>query len=233
MPEMLSLEVDPREVVGKKVEALRRAGVVPGVVYGHHAEACRVQIDERELGRFLAQLSASSLIQLEVRGEETPRPALIRDVQRHVLTQRVQHVDFLQVDLSEKVRVDVPIILEGEAPATLPEAFEVEEDGTTLRASLLQVLDSLDVECLPTDIPTGIHVDVSGMASVDDLITVADLQVPPDITVNDNADQVVVRVLVERLEEEGADEEEETTEVEVITATEAQRRAQEREEEED
>ncbi len=131
MPEMLSLAVDPREIVGKKVEALRRAGVVPGVVYGHRSEACRVQMDERELGRFLARLSASSLIQLEVRGEDAPRPALIRDVQRHVLTQRVQHVDFLQVDLTERVRVDVPIVLIGEAPATLPEAAVVEEDGTT------------------------------------------------------------------------------------------------------
>ncbi len=228
MPEMLSLQVDPREIVGKKVEALRRAGVVPGVVYGHHAEACRVQIDERELGRFLSQLSASSLIQLVVSGEEAPRPALIRDVQRHVLTQRVQHVDFLQVDLSEKVRVSVPIVVVGEAPATLPEAAVVEEDGTTLQASLAQLLDSLDVECLPADIPTQITVDVSGMTGVHDLITVADLQVPESVTVHTEADHVVVRVLVERIGE-AEEEETETTEVEVITAVEAQRRAQERE----
>ncbi len=87
------------------------------------------------------------------------------------------------------------------------------------------------MECLPTDIPTGISVDVSGMTSVHDLITVADLQLSSGITVHTDSTQVVVRVLVERLEEEGAEDEEGPTEVEVITATEAQRRAREREEE--
>lgn len=228
MPEMLSLAVDPREVVGKKVKALRRAGVVPGVVYGHHAETCRVQMDERELGRFLSQLSASSLIQLVVRGEDAPRPALIRDVQRHVLTQSIQHVDFLQVDLSEKVRVEVPIVTIGEAPITLPEATVVEEDGTTIQSVLIQELESLEVECLPTEIPTGIQVDVSGMTSAHDVITVADLQVPEAVTIHNDPEQVVVRILVERIGEE-EEEEEETTEVEVISATEAERRARERE----
>jgi len=232
MPEMLSLEVDPREVVGKQVKALRRAGVVPGVVYGHHAETCRVQMDERELGRFLAQLSASSLIQVVVRGESGPRPALIRDVQRHVLTQRIQHVDFLQVDLSERVRVDVPIVTTGEAPVTLPENAVTEEDGTTLQAILVQELDSLEVECLPTEIPTGIHVDVSGMAGVHDVITVADLQVPDGVIVHTDPEHVVVRILVERLGEE-EETEEATGEVEVITATEAERRAREREQDKD
>jgi len=232
MPEMLSLEVGPREVVGKKVKALRRAGVVPGVVYGHHAETCRVQMDERELGRFLSRLSASSLIQVVVQGEDSPRPALIRDVQRHVLTQRIQHVDFLQVDLTEQVRIDVPIVSVGEAPVALPEAAVTSEDGTTLVASLIQELDSLEVECLPTDIPTGFSVDVSGMASVHDVITVADLQVPEGVTVHNDPEHVVFRILVERFGEEEEDEDE-IAEVEVITASEAERRAEEREEEEE
>jgi large subunit ribosomal protein L25 len=213
MPQMLSIDVQTRQTTGKKVALLRRDGVVPGVVYGHGVAAQPVQVTERALDRFLAQLSASSLISVQVQGEEAPRAAIIRAVQRHPITQRVRHFDFMQVSLSEAIRMDVPIVLAGESPAVV--------DG---RGVLLQGLSALEVECLPMAIPGSIVVDISGLNNVDDMITVADLQVPEGVEVHSPADQMVVRIIAERATEEEAVAVEEPQEVEVIT----EKRTQER-----
>ncbi|NPV07504.1 MAG: 50S ribosomal protein L25 [Anaerolineae bacterium] len=226
MPEMLSLEVEPREVVGKKVKALRRDGIVPGVVYGHRAEVRAVQVDEHTLGRFLSRASASSLIEVAIRGEDAPRPAIIRDVQRHVLTQRVEHIDFLQVDLTERVRISVPLVLVGEAPAALPQAAVGDEEAPP-PGVVIQGLDALEVECLPTDIPTEIEVDVTSLAHLNDSIHVRDLAVPEGVEVITPAEAMVARVVAERPEEEeevGEGLLPELEEVEVISADRAEAR---------
>ncbi|MGI6209421.1 MAG: 50S ribosomal protein L25 [Anaerolineae bacterium] len=231
MPEMLTLEVEPREVVGKKVKTLRRDGIVPGVVYGHKAEPRPVQVDEHSLGRFLSQVSASSLIQVRIQGETALRPAIIREVRRHVLTQRLEHIDLLQVDLTEKVRVSVPIVLVGEAPATTADGAAAEE-GEGGPGTLLQGLDALEIESLPGDIPTEIQVDVSGLVRISDAIHVRDVVVPEGVTVLSPEDAVVARVAAERAEEEAEEELfPEVTEVKVITAEEAEARHARREEE--
>lgn len=218
MPEMLSIDVQSRQLTGKKVEVLRRGGVVPGVVYGHGVETQPVQVEERFLDRFLARLSASSLISVQVAGEEGARTAVIRDIQRHPITQRVRHFDFMQVSLTESIRVDVPIVLVGESPAVV--------EG---RGVLLQGQPTLDVECLPMALPESITVDISGLANVDDQIDVADLTVPEGVEIHAPGDQMVVRIIAERLAEEEAVEVEEAPEVEVI----AEKRTQDRRRTED
>lgn len=222
MPEMLSIDVQPRQLVGKQVEQLRRSGVVPGVVYGHGVAPASVQVEERALDRFLAQLSASSLISVRITGEGSPRTAIIREVQRHPITRRVRHFDFMQVSLTEAIRVDVPIVLSGEAPAVV--------DG---RGVLTQGLTALEVQCLPMALPESITVDISGLREVDDQISVGDLVVPEGVEVHSPADQMVVRIIAERAaeEEEGAAEAAETPEVEVLSEkrTQERRRAEEEE----
>jgi len=214
MPEIPSLEVQTRAVTGKKVSRLRRASVIPGVVYGRGAELQSVQVDGRLLDRFLAQLSASSLINVSVVGELSPRPAIIREVQRNPLTNRVEHIDFMQVSLKERIRASVPVVFRGEPVAV-----------TEGRGILVEGLSSLDVECLPTELPEEIGVDV-GRLDVDGVITVSDLKVPEGVTVHTSADHVVVRVIARRevVEEEVAPEATETQEVEVIVERKAQER---------
>lgn len=201
MPEMLSIEVQPRTVSGKKVKSLRRQGVVPGVIYGHDVSLRAVQMEERGVDRFLARLGGSSLFSVRVSGEDAPRPAIIRAVQRDILTQRVTHVDFLQVSLSERIRSHVPVVFVGEAPAVSAGVGEV-----------VHGIPSLEVECLPTELPSAITVDISGLAQVDDTITVGDLQLPAGVVVHAAAEQMVARVVAERAIEE------EETPVEVVEA---------------
>jgi len=191
MPELVEVNAEPREVVGKKVKALRNAGKVPGIIYGVHAVPQPIQIDERALGRFLAHSGGSALLNINVRGEASPRPAIIRDAQRDPITQRLLHIDFLQVSLTEKVATSVPVVLVGEAPAV------VEGHGT-----LIQGITSVNIECLPTDIPDEIAVDVSGLAEVDQSITVGDIAPPEGVEIQDPPEQMVVRVVLEREEEE-------------------------------
>jgi len=215
MPEILSLDVQPRAVTGKKVSKLRRTNVVPGVVYGHGVEPAPVQVDERSLDRFLARLSASSLINVVIAGESAPRPAIIREVQRNPLNHRVEHIDFLQVSLKERIRTDVPIVFRGESPAVV--------DGSGL---LVEGISAIEVECLPTELPEEIVVDLSRLASVDDALTVADLEIPAGVTVHTEPDHLVARIIARRevAEEEVAPEAAAAPEVEVI----AERKAEER-----
>lgn len=225
MPEMLSIEVLPRTLTGKKVKTLRQQGVVPGVIYGHGVSLQPVQVGERELTRFLARISASSLINVQVAGESLPRLAIIREIQRDVLTQKVTHFDFLQVSLSERMRAAVPIVLVGTSPAVT--------DG---QGVLLQGLSSLEVECLPTELPEEIRADISGLVSVDDQITVADLVIADGIAVHTPPDHMVARVIAEKAiaeeEVEALPELPEEQEVEVITERKAKERRERAEQEE-
>jgi large subunit ribosomal protein L25 len=215
MPEILSIDVQPRTVTGKKVSKLRRANVIPGVVYGHGAELAPVQVDERSLDRFLARLSASSLINVVVAGEEAARPAIIREVQRNPLNHRVEHIDFLEVSLKERIRADVPITFSGESPAVV--------DGSGV---LVEGLSTVEVECLPMELPQEIVVDLSKLANIDDVLTVGGLQVPEGVTVHTPADHLVARIIARReiVEEEVVAEAPGTPEVEVI----AERKVEER-----
>ena len=222
MPEMLSLDVQVRTLTGKKVKTLRRGGVVPGVIYGHGASLQPVQVEERGLSRFLAQISASSLINVQVAGEAAARPAIIRDVQRDVLTQKVTHFDFMQVSLLEKIRTAVPVVFFGTAPAVT--------EGVGM---LLQGLASLEVECLPMELPEEIRVDVSGLAHVDDQITVADLVVADGVTVHTPPSYMVARINAERAAEEAAVVAPELVEPQLEVEIISERRAKERRERDD
>lgn len=216
MPEMLSIELLPREVTGKKVKVLRRGGVIPGVIYGHGAKLQPVQVEERILSRFLLGISASSLFQAQVTGEEAARPVIVREVQRDPITQRPTHFDLLEVSLTETLRADVPVVLVGQSPAA--------EEGEGV---VIQGVTTIEVECLPMVLPEHFEVDISTLAHLDDMITIGDLVAPEGVEILSDPEQMVVRVIAERAEEVEVEEGlgfEETQEVEVI----AERRAQER-----
>jgi len=186
------LDVSPRQVLGKKVKRLRWQGLTPANIYGHRVESKAIQVPSEELRRVLQTVGRSEIIYLRLDGEE-PRPVFIRAVQRDPLTDGILHVDFYQISLLEKVRLDVPLHLVGEAPT-------VKQFGGTL----LHSLDYVTVEALPTDIPSHIEVDVASLEEIGQTLHIRDLPVPPNVTVLTDPDLVVAKVVapaVERVEE--------------------------------
>jgi len=176
------LAVRPREVLGKKVKLLRRQAITPANIYGHRVQSTAIEVSTDELKHVLRTAGRNEIVYLRLDAEE-PRPTFIRAVQRNPVTDVILHVDFYQISLKEKVRLEVRLQLVGEAPA-------VDLFGGTL----LHSLDGIAVEGLPTDIPSLIEVDVSGRAEIGDSLHVRDLPIPPNVTVFTDPELVVASV---------------------------------------
>ena len=197
------LRVEPRQVTGKKVKALRRSGITPGNVYGHGMESTAVQAPTVDLTHLLRTMSRNQLVDLKLDGDS--RTVVIRDVQRNPLNGRVLHVDFFRVSMTEKMRADVPVILHGTSPAV-----------SDLQGVLLQTVDMIHVEALPQDIPAQFDVDVGVLTELEQGIHVRDLRVDETrVTLMSDPDIVVVRVASPRLMTE---EEEQAAEAEAAAA---------------
>jgi large subunit ribosomal protein L25 len=206
--EQIELKTQKREVLGKKVQSLRREGLIPAVLYGHETDSISLQVEERELNRVLAQAGEHRLIALKIGRARQPQMALTRDVQWDVITGRPLHVDFYAVVMTEKITTAVPLVLVGEAPAA-------DRAGVIL----LQGLDEVEIECLPGDLIEAIEVDVGELEEVDQAISIGDLRLPPTVDILTDPEEIVARVAWAAAEE--VEEEEEVVpvmpeEVEVI-----------------
>jgi len=201
MAETITLKASARTAVRRGVGALRRAGLVPGIVYGRHVDPVCIQIDARELLAVLRTAGRNRLITLNIDGAD--KMVLAREVQRDPIRGAIKHVDFYQVSMTDKINADVAIEHVGES-ADMKSGLGV----------LLQEMNTVAIRCLPTDLMERITVDVSNL-KVDDSIYVRDLPVPPGIEVMDDPDAVVIRLtrFVEEKVEEVAGE---AGEVEVI-----------------
>ena len=189
----VELSVAPRGVLGKKVKRLRREGVIPANVYGFAQHSIAIQVPRDDLVHLLRTAGRKDIVYLRLDGDE-PRPTFIRQVQRNPVSDAIIHVDFYQISLQKRVRMDVGVTLVGTAPA------EQTHGGT-----LLHSLDHITVEGLPMDIPSVIEVDVSGLTEIDQAIHVAELRVPEGIAILTDSEQVVAKVAppqVEKVEEE-------------------------------
>ena len=187
----VKLAVDPRVVTGKKVKALRREGIIPAHLYGRDTESLAVQASEQSMLNLLRSAGGNAIIDLQINGEDAPRPVVLRGVQRHPVTGDLVHIDFFQISLTETLHSEVPLVLTGEAPAVSV------YDGV-----LLQSLAHVTVEALPGDIPEQIEVDVSGLEELDSSIFLRDLAFPPNVEVIADLDQVVAKVAPPRLQAE-------------------------------
>ncbi len=178
-----------REILGKKVRFLRRQGITPVHLFGHNVESVALQCDTAQLKRVLAQTGRTRLISLKVDEAKKPRNVVVREVQREPSTRELLHVDFYQVSMAEKIRVEVPIVSIGEAPALkLKENF------------LLQELNSLSVECLPGEIPNRVDIDLTSLTEVGRAIHVKDIMLDEEGTILNNPEQLVVKVSARRIE---------------------------------
>ncbi len=214
----VELNVSPRPILGKKVKRLRREGIIPANVYGHALDSVAIQVPRDDLVRVIRTAGRNEIIYLRLDGEE-PRPTFVRQIQRNPVTDAILHVDFYQISLREKVRMEVPVALVGTAPAE-----------QTYGGTLLHSLDSITVEGLPTDIPSVIEVEVSGLEEIDAAIHVSELNVPDEVTVLSDPEVVVAKIApphVEKEVEEEVEEEEEAAEEEAAEEEGAEKEAAE------
>ena len=187
----LELTLAAREALGKANRRLRRTGVVPGVVFGKDQASTPVQVDAKEFDTLYRAAGRTSVIKLHLPGSSRSTSGLIKSVQRHPLSGSALHVDFLVVNLTQEMELDVPLVFVGEAPA-------VEATGGTLLHNLSQV----HVKALPSDIPHEITVDVSTLVTLDLAIHVRDLNLNRDaVHVLTDPDTLVATVVPPRVEE--------------------------------
>ena len=177
--EKVVLQATKRDVTGKQVGALRRAGKLPAVIYGRRTEPVNIVLDAHSATLALGKVGSSTLVTIAVDGKEYP--ALVREKQRNYIKGSLIHVDFLAVSLTEKIRAEVRIELTGVSPAV-----------KDFNAVLVTGLHTLSVECLPTDLPDHVAVDISSLAEVGDGIHVKDVIVPENVRVLDDPDEMVV-----------------------------------------
>lgn len=180
--EQVVIEAQERKVTGKKVAHLRRQGILPGVIYGRHLDKpLTIQMDFHSTSLLASKLSSSTLVTLNLEGKKFN--AILRDRQRDVIFGRLTHLDFQAVAMDEVLRTTVRIELVGEAPIL-----------KTVDAVINQGLNSLEIESLPQDMPERIEVDLSGIETIDNVITVADLKLGEKVTVLTDLNEVIVSV---------------------------------------
>jgi len=202
--EQIELTVQKRSLVGKKTKRLRRSGLIPAILYGPRTEPSPLQVKERDLRLALDRAGTNHLIVLTLDEADEPRMTLAREVQRDVVTHSLLHVDFYEVVMTEKITADIPVTLVGESPIVARNA-----------GLLVRGIDSVQVQCLPSQLLESIVVDVSVLQELEQAVLVEDLEVDEFIEILTNPEEVLVKVLPLRLEELVA-EEVEAAEVEVI-----------------
>jgi large subunit ribosomal protein L25 len=177
-------------VLGKKARFLRRQGITPAHLYGHGIESLALQCDTDELVNLVAHAGKTRLVNLEVDGEKS-KTTFVREIQRDAITRELLHIDFYQVRRTEKIAVDVPIVLVGEAPA-------LKSKGRML----VHGINSLSIECLPANVPPQIDIDITGLEEVEQAVHVKDIILDPEITVHADPEQLVVKISEVMVKEE-------------------------------
>lgn len=180
-----------RERMKKKVELVRRAGLVPGVLYGPAVSGTQpVSVVEREFDRVYRHAGASTLVDLVVEDGPT-RPVLIHDVQYDAMRRVPLHIDFLALDMKVELTLPVPLHLRGEAPAV-----------QIHNGILTQLFTELEVRCLPDNIPHAIEVDISALTEIGAQLTAAELPLPAGVVLMSPPDELILKIEAPAVSEE-------------------------------
>lgn len=193
--ERVSLEAKRRGDIGTdRVRKLRQQGLVPAVVYGRGREPMPVIVEGKALRASLhTHAGLNVLIDLSiVDGSRSAETVMVREIQRGMFKRDIIHVDFHTIDLSEKVEAHVPLVFTGQAKGVV-------DDGGVLEIQLREVV----VECLPTQIPESIEIDISALG-VGDSLHVSDIKLPSEVTLVTSAEGAVATVVMPKEIEEVA-----------------------------
>jgi len=198
----------------KSTKEIRKENLIPAVVYGKNFKNVNLALNEIAFNRIYKEAGSSNLIDLNL-GQENIK-VLVHDIQRHPVTDQILHVDFLKIDMKEKIKTEIPLEFVGET------ALVIEQEG-----SLITNKDSVEAECLPNDLVDHIKVDISVLTEFDQNIKVSDIRAPQGIEILDDPEEVVVLVQPPRSDEELEALEEEV--VENVEAVEVEEKGKEEE----
>ncbi len=185
----ITLTARPRKALGKNVNDVRRAGSIPGILYGHAVKNQPIECTVQEFHKVYVKAGESSVVELTL--EEKTIPVLIHAIAFEPVTGNYDHIDFLALDMSKEVTTHVPVRTVGEAPG-------VKELGGVL----VHNRDSLTIKCLPKNLPQAIEVDLSSLKNFHDTVTVATLKMATGVTILENPTEIVVSLQPPRKEEE-------------------------------
>ncbi len=191
------LKAEKRDTTGKgAARKLRGSGRIPAVLYGHGEETRSLSVDAHELEMLMQRVHIeNTIVQLQISGERAAVKALAREVQRHPHRPVILHVDFYQIHAGEKVTVEIPIRLIGQAP------------GVKTGGLMQHALTEMEVRCLPDDIPEYLEADVSAM-EIGDSLHVSDVKLPAGVEAVQDADRTICSVIPPQagIAEPGAEE---------------------------
>jgi large subunit ribosomal protein L25 len=191
--EKILLEAQARIAGSKRAAKLRATGQVPAVLYGHGTESEALSLPAKDLERAYHLAGGNKILSLKI-GDARAKNVLITDVQQEAVKGTLTHADFYVVRMDEELHAEIPLHFTGESTAVY------QGEG-----SLMKNLESLEVACLPGDLPESIEVDISVLDDFDKTITVADLKVPQGVKLLiEDADTLVVKVEPPRSDEEMA-----------------------------
>lgn len=190
--EEIIIKAEKRTIKGKQVSQLRRAGILPGVIYGHKVETQAIQMDRHSVSLQMSNITPTTLVTIDVSGDKVK--AFVRDRQRDVMHGYLTHLDFLAVSMTEKMRAAVSLELTGEAPVLDNPIYLLNHS-----------LNEIEIECFPQDMPERVMVDVSGIKTAEDVITIADLNLGENVTILTDYAEVIVSVGYIAAEEAGVD----------------------------
>lgn len=203
--EKLELKAEKRTLFGKKAKKLRTQGLLLANIFGKGRESQAVMVRLQDFLNIYKKAHTTRLVNVVL--ENNIYPILIKNVQKNFISNLPFHADFRQVDLKEKTQTEVPVVLVGE--------LDVIKSG---EADALLLSNKITVECLPTDIPENITVDISKLSGVGAEVLVKDLQKIPNVTFMDEQEKVVVQIAAAKKEEIVAPSaEEKVVEAEVTT----------------
>jgi large subunit ribosomal protein L25 len=189
--EKVILTATKRTIIGKQVSQLRRAGQLPGVIYGHNFEPTIITLDARNAGRVIPHLTPSSIVIIDLEG--TQIPALVREKQKNYIKGTYTHIDFQAISLTEAIRAKVSLHFHGLSPAI-----------KNFSAAIVNNLESIEVEALPNDLPERIDVDLTVLVKIGDAIHVRDLVIPTGVTLLTDVDVMVAVATATHDDAEGA-----------------------------
>jgi len=175
----MELQAVKRAVTGKGVQALRKEGKMPAVIYGAKETSLPIEVAMKDFSRVLKEAGESSVVELNIDGEK--KSVLIHDVDLDPITHEPRHADFYAIQKGQKVEVEVPIVFTGEAPA-------VKELG----ANLIKVLHEIEVEAEATNLPHEVTVDLSGLKTLEDHIAAKDITLPAGVELITDPEEAVV-----------------------------------------
>lgn len=176
-----NLTSQPRDITGRKVKKLRAQGLVPAHVFGHEIKSENISIDEKDFKAIYHKVGETGIINLKLDTKEYP--VLVKGLHLDPVSLKILHVDFYKVNLSEKVKVQVPLEVVGESVAV-----------ETKIGLLLTPVSEVEVEALPANLPEKIEVNIETLKEVGDSITVADLKVDDKIEILSDAELVVALI---------------------------------------